>query len=41
MSGCLENFSVFNNFFVIPTFCCAFRAVCGDKNSILKLNESN
>ena len=33
--------NVFSNFFVIPTFCCAFRTVCGDKNYILKLNESN
>ena len=38
--GCFVNFKSFNNFFVILTFCCAFQAVCGDKNSILELNES-
>ena len=39
--GCFVNFNVFNNIFVILTFCYAFRAICGDKNSILELNESN
>ena len=39
--GCFVNFNAFNNFFVKFTFCCAFRAICGDKNSILELNESN
>ena len=39
--GCFVNFNVFNDFFVILTFFCAFRAVCGDKNSILELNKSN
>ena len=39
--GCFVNFNVFNNFFVILTFCCAFRDFCGDKNSILELNKSN
>ena len=38
--GCFANFKSFNNFFVILTFCFAFRAVCGDKNSILGMNES-
>ena len=38
--SCFVTFKSFNNFFVILTFCCAFRAVCGDKNSILELNES-
>ena len=38
--GCFVNFKSFNNFYVILTFCCAFPAVCGNKNSILELNES-
>ena len=33
--------SSLNDLFVKFTFCCAFRAICGDKNSILELNESN
>ena len=37
--GCFVNFKAFNNFFV--KFTCAFRAIRGDKNSILELNESN
>ena len=39
--GCFVNFNVLNNFFVILTFCRTFQAVCGDKNYILELNESN